>query len=153
QLIFGRYMGSKTKVPAPWSGPGDNILKTSGVGTDNMLHAVALGYTQVLSASVVNAVHGTYNYTRLQRFQNPGFFSPVDLGVKMYVYPPANQTSLSVTNGFNLEAGGTTQRKTFNKLYGFADDLTVVRGGNKFATAATVQTGTLATFRPSAPAA
>src|SRR5207253_1031810 len=139
QLIFGRYMGSKTKDPAPWSGPGDNILKTSAVGTNNMLHAVALGYTQVLSASVVNAVHGTYNYTRLQRFQNPGFFSPVDLGVKMYVYPPANQTSLSVTNGFSLEAGGTTQRKTFNKLYGFADDLTLVRGRHQFGVGANVQ--------------
>src|SRR6185436_19904244 len=52
QLIFGRYLGNKTKDPAPWSGPGDNILKTSAVGnisavgTDNMLHAVALGYTQ-----------------------------------------------------------------------------------------------------------
>src|SRR5207237_3858772 len=139
QLILGRYMESKTKDPAPWSGPGDNILKTSGVGTDNMLHAVALGYTQVLSASVVNAVHGTYNYTRLQRFQNPGFFSPVDLGVKMYVYPPANQTSLSVTNGFNLEAGGTTQRKTFNTLYGFADDLTLVKGRHQFGVGANVQ--------------
>ena len=139
QLLFGRYMGSKTKDPAPWSGPGDNVLKTSAVGTNNMLHAVALGYTQVLSASVVNAVHGTYNYTRLNRFQNSGFFSPVDLGVKMFVYPPANQTSLSVTNGFNLEAGGTTQRKTFNKLYGFADDLTLVRGRHQFGVGANVQ--------------
>src|SRR5207237_10197891 len=67
QLIFGRYMGSKTKDPAPWSGPGDNVLKTSAVGTNNMLHAVALGYTQVLSASIVNAVPGTYTSTRLTR--------------------------------------------------------------------------------------
>ena len=57
----------------------------------------------------------------------------------MYVYPPANQTSLSVTNGFNLEAGGTTQRKTFNKLYGFADDLTVVRGRHQLGVGANVQ--------------
>ena len=145
QSIFGRYLGNKTKAPAPWSGPGDNILKASaagnipGVGTDNMLHAVALGYTQVLSASVVNAVHGTYNYTRLQRGQNPGFVSPVDLGVKMYVYPPGDQISMTVTNGFNLEANGTTLRKTFNKLYGFADDLTLVRGRHQFGVGANVQ--------------
>ena len=57
-----------------------------------------------------------------------GFFSPADVGVKMYSYPPANQFSLTVTNNFELMSGTATQRKTFNKLAGVSDDVTVVRG-------------------------
>ena len=31
QLIFGRYLGTKITHPPSWTGPGDNILKTSTV--------------------------------------------------------------------------------------------------------------------------
>jgi hypothetical protein len=33
QLIFGRYLFHKQDVPAPWEGPGDNVLKTTDAGT------------------------------------------------------------------------------------------------------------------------
>ncbi|MBF8301093.1 MAG: hypothetical protein HW394_1463, partial [Acidobacteria bacterium] len=61
QLIFGRYMGTQQTIPAPWEGSGDNILKTSAAGTNDQLHALVLGQTHVVSASVVNAVRFTYN--------------------------------------------------------------------------------------------
>src|SRR5688572_30078030 len=56
QLLFGRYLGTKISTPPSWSGPGDNILKTTLSGALNQLHSVVLGHTQVVSASVVNAV-------------------------------------------------------------------------------------------------
>jgi hypothetical protein len=139
QQIYGRYMQSKALNPPSWSGPGDDILKTATSGGNSVLHGVALGYTQVLSASVVNAVHGTGNYTSLKRYQPDGFPSPRDLGVNMYVYPPANQTSLSVTGGFSIETGTATQRTTYNKLFAVSDDLTVVKGSHQLGFGGNVQ--------------
>ena len=104
QLIFGRYLGAKISSPPSWTGPGDNILKTSLSAASSQLHSGVLGHTQVVSTSVVNAARFTYNYTKVQRYQPPGFFSPADVGVKMYSYPPANQFSLSVTNNFAIMA-------------------------------------------------
>ena len=139
QLIFGRYLGAKISSPPSWTGPGDNILKTSLSAASSQLHSGVLGHTQVVSASVVNAARFTYNYTKVQRYQPPGFFSPADVGVKMYSYPPANQFSLAVTNNFALMAGTATQRETFNKLFAFSDDVTVVRGSHQFGFGADVR--------------
>ena len=139
QLIFGRYLGAKISSPPSWTGPGDNILKTSLSAASSQLHSGVLGHTQVVSTSVVNAARFTYNYTKVQRYQPPGFFSPADVGVKMYSYPPANQFSLAVTNNFALMAGTATQRETFNKLFAFSDDVTVVRGSHQFGFGADVR--------------
>ena len=128
QSIFGRYMGTKVTVPAPWEGPGDNILKTSTAGTDDQLHAAVLGHTQVVRASVVNAVRVTYNSTDSRRGQPPGFFSPADVGVKMYSYPPGDQFPLTVTDAFNINAGGATLRTSSHKTYAVSDDVTLVKG-------------------------
>jgi hypothetical protein len=139
QLIFGRYLGAKISSPPSWTGPGDNILKTTLSAALSQLHSVVLGHTQVVSTSVVNAVRFTYNYTKVQRYQPPGFFSPADVGVKMYSYPPANQFSLNVANNFSIMAGTATQRETFNKLFAFSDDLTLVRGSHQFGFGADVR--------------
>ena len=111
QLIFGRYMGTKQTIPAAWTGPGDNILKTSTAGTNDQLHALVLGQTHVMSAAAVNAMRFTYNSTNSRRGQNPGFFSPGDVGVKMYSYPPGDQFPLTVSNNFDINSGGATLRR------------------------------------------
>jgi carboxypeptidase family protein/TonB-dependent receptor-like protein len=139
QLIFGRYLGTKVTIPAPWEGPGDNILKTSTAGTIDQLHAVVLGHTQVVSASVVNAVRFTYNSTDSERGQPPGFFSPGDVGVKMYSYPPGDQFPLTVTNYFNINAGGATKRTSHHKTFAIADDVTLVRGSHQLGFGANVR--------------
>ena len=76
QLIFGRYLGTKVTIPAPWEGPGDNILKTSTPVASTSSTAVVLGHTQVVSASVVNAVRFTYNSTDFSAAKTPGFSAP-----------------------------------------------------------------------------
>ena len=137
QLIFGRYMGTKQTIPAPWEGPGDNILKTTEAGTEDQLHALALGHTQVVSASVVNAVRFTYNSTDSHRGQNPGFFSPADVGVKMYSYPTyedsdgTSQFPLTVGDSFSFNSGGATERRSTHRTYAFSDDVTLVRGSHQ----------------------
>jgi hypothetical protein len=137
QLIFGRYQFFKQDVPAPWEGPGDNILKTTEAGTEDTLHALALGHTQVMSAAAVNAVRFTWSKSLSHRSQNPGFFSPPDVGVKMYAYETipgsgkASQFALSVADNFDTMAGSATERSSNHKLFGFSDDVTLVRGSHQ----------------------
>ena len=159
QSIFGRYMGTRQTVPAPWSGPGDNVLKTSAAGTTDKFHALALGHTQIISSSVVNAARFTYNSTDSHRFQNPGFFSPADMGVKMYSYPTyansdkASQFPLSVTDAFDFESGSATERSSFHRTYAVSDDLTLVRGSHQFGFGANVRRWKFTRVRRRAPAA
>jgi hypothetical protein len=109
------------------------------------MHALALGHTDVLSASVVNAVRFTFNSTDSHRFQNPGFFSPADVGVKMYSYPTyensdkASQFPLTVTDAFDFESGSATERSSRHRTYGISDDLTWVRGGHQLGFGANVR--------------
>jgi hypothetical protein len=139
QLIFGRYLGTKISTPPSWSGPGDNVLKASQAGILNQLHSVVLGHTQVVSASVVNAVRGAYNDTTVERYQNEGYPGPIDVGVNMYVYPPTNQFVLGVDDNFDLMGGTASQRQTFNKLYALSDDVTLVRGSHQLGFGADVR--------------
>jgi hypothetical protein len=139
QLLFGRYLGTKITIPAPWEGPGDNILKTSTAGSNDKLHAVVLGHTQVVSASVVNAVRFTYNSTNSRRGQNPGFFSPGDVGVNMYSYPPGDQFPLTVSNNFDINSGGATLRRSTHQTFALADDVTLVRGNHQLGFGANVR--------------
>ena len=139
QLIFGRYMGTKVTVPAPWTGPGDNILKTSSAGTNDQLHALVLGQTHVMSSTVVNAIRFTYNSTNSRRGQNPGFFSPADVGVKMYSYPPGDQFPLTVSNNFDINSGGATLRRSTHQTYALANDLSLVRGSHQLGFGANVR--------------
>jgi carboxypeptidase family protein/TonB-dependent receptor-like protein len=139
QLIFGRYMGTKQTIPAPWTGPGDNILKTSTAGTNDQLHALVLGQTHVMSSSVVNAVRFTYNSTNSRRGQNPGFFSPADVGVKMYSYPPGDQFPLTVSDNFDINSGGATLRRSTHQTYAMSDDLTLVKGSHQLGFGANVR--------------
>src|SRR5262245_27103644 len=145
QSIFGWYMGTRQTVPAPWSGPGDNVVKTSAAGTTDKFHALALGHTQIISSSVVNAARFTYNSTDSHRFQNPGFFSPADMGVKMYSYPTyansdkASQFPLSVTDAFDFESGSATERSACHRTYAVSDDLPLVRRSHQFGFGANVR--------------
>jgi hypothetical protein len=144
QLIFGRYLFHKQDVPAPWEGPGDNILKTTDAGTADKLHALALGHTQVASASLVNAIRFTYSQSDSHRYQNPGFFSPADVGVKMYSYPTledsdlASQFALSVADNFDTMSGSATERSSNHTTYAFSDDVTLVRGSHQLGFGASV---------------
>jgi Carboxypeptidase regulatory-like domain len=139
QTIFGRYLGDKVTVPAPWSGPGDNILKTGDAGTDDKFYSLVLGHTQVISASLVNALRVNYDTSKSFRGQNPGFFNPADVGVKMYSYPPADQFSITVTDAFAIENGGATLRRGKHKAYGISDDLSWVKGSHQLGFGANVR--------------
>ncbi|MBI3047998.1 MAG: TonB-dependent receptor [Acidobacteria bacterium] len=136
--VFGRYLGARITIPPAYAGGSDNILKSSMPGSYNLLHSVTLGDTMVLSPTLVNAVRGTVNYTKVSRFQTP-LFSPQDLGINVYSYPPGGQFPLEVTGAFELQPGQATKRDEFNTTYALSDDVTLVRGGHQFGFGGIVQ--------------
>ena len=71
----------------------------------------------------------------------------------MYSYPPANQFSLSVTNNFAIMSGTATKRQTFNDLFAFSDDLTVVKGSHQLGFGADVRHWQLDSLGRPAPVA
>ncbi len=136
--MFGRYMVSRNVAPPGYSGGDDNLLQTFQPGSYNMLQSVTVGDTMVLSTSVVNSIRGSYNYTKVQRYQTP-FFGPKDIGSNVYSYPPGGQMVLNVTGGFRVSQGTATKREEINTAYGVADDMTVLKGNHQFGFGGNVQ--------------
>jgi hypothetical protein len=138
QLVFGRYMVYKNDLPPAWEGPGDNILKSGNdhEGTADTLRSLVLGQTHVMSAALVNATRFTWSSTDSHRYHNPGLPSPASMGVKMYSYPTeegsdvASQFPVNVNGMFAIVGSG--ERRSKHKLFGFSDDVTMIRGSHQF---------------------
>jgi hypothetical protein len=129
--VFGRYFGQKYTKPPGYAGGDDNILKSSGQGTDAMLHAVNLGTTSVFGSAMVNSARFALNKSKVDNNQNP-FFCPTDVGVRNYhCYAPGYMV-LAVTGAFDLYPGNQTEALFFNDSYNVSDDLTLVRGNHQF---------------------
>lgn len=145
QLVFGRYMIYKNDLPPAWEGPGDNILKSGSdhEGTADILKSLVLGHTDVMTSSLVNAFRFTTSTTDSHRYHNPGLPSPASMGVKMYSYPTeegsdvASQFPVNVAGMFAMVGSG--ERRSTHKLYGFSDDVTLVRGGHQFGVGASTR--------------
>ena len=139
QLIFGRYLLHKRRCPH--RGPAQ-ATTSSRRECRYRGHAplAGVGHTQVVSASVVNAVRFTYNATDSHRFQNPGFFGPADVGIKVYPYPPdeASQFGITVSNSFSTMSAAAQERRSTHKLPALADDVTLVRGSHQLGFGANV---------------
>jgi Carboxypeptidase regulatory-like domain len=135
--VFGRYLGTKITSPPGYAGGADNLLKTSTPGANDLVHSFSFGETTVFSSAVVNALRVAVNKAKVDNYQTP-FFSPSDLGIKMYSYLPGYMT-MSVTGGFVLYSGTNTKALFFNDTYQAADDLTIVRGNHQFGIGGNVQ--------------
>jgi hypothetical protein len=135
--LFGRYMASKFTQPPGYAGGSDSLLKTDTPGAEDMVHSFTVGETTVFSSSVVNSLRLAVNKAKVHNFQTP-FFSPKDLGIKMYSYLPGYM-SVNVTGGFVLYSGTNTDALFFNDTYQVADDLTLVRGNHQFGVGVNVQ--------------
>jgi hypothetical protein len=138
RLVFGRYMVYKNDLPPAWDGPGDNILKSGSdhEGTADKLRSLVLGQTHVMSAALVNATRFTWSSTDSHRYHNPGLPSPASMGVKMYSYPTeegsdvSSQFPVNVSGMFAMVGSG--ERRSKHKLFGFSDDVTMIRGSHQF---------------------
>ena len=135
--VFGRYMATQHKFVSSYALSSGNPLSTINPNIDNLAQSLTVGHTLVMGTNMVNALRFAFNRTAVNRF-NDDYFSPSDLGAKVYNYSPTRETQLAVTNGFTISAAQATKGRAFNNAYQFSDELTVVRGRHQLAIGANV---------------
>jgi hypothetical protein len=97
---------------------------------------MTIGDTYTISPTMVNSFHATFDRRRNNRASAANLFSPVDLGVNMFInYPHYTQLSVSGYSGGGFNVGcGTCAFSNFNiNTYQLADDFTIMRGKHQIA--------------------
>jgi hypothetical protein len=132
QTLFARYMLTKIQVALPYSFTPNDVLTSSGVGSDDQSHSLTLGSTYLVSANVVNSFRVSGNRVRALK---PGAdtFGPADVGINAYSYTP-KYMRFPVTGAFSLTGQGSFSANSFayTTTYGANDDLSVVKGAHQF---------------------
>ena len=129
--IFGRYMATFDKAPAPYAQTSNVLTLAGGGGINNLAQSLTMGETTVLGANFVNAVRVAFNRTSIHR-GSPPFFDPTDLGVKNFYSYRQDETVIAVTGGFNISAATSTTGVFWTNSYQAADDLTLIKGPHQF---------------------
>jgi hypothetical protein len=124
QSVFGRYLYAVYDNPATYDGT--NALTLSRTGQNNQVHSLVAGHNWLVSSTMVNALHVTWNKTLNDR-PLPLFFSPTDVGSSVIGAVPGFM-GLTVTNGFNFGTGGTNPGYFNSNGFQIADDLDWILG-------------------------
>jgi len=127
--VFGRYMATSDKQPAPY-GQSGNLLTTTLPGIDNLAQSLTLGDTVVVGAGLVNALRFSYNRTAVDRY-NEDFFEAYDLGIDAYNYSPTKEMVVEIADGFDISAATATKGLALNPSFQIGDDLTLLRGSHQ----------------------
>ena len=135
--IFGRYMATKHAEVSSYKLSGGNALAALRPNIDNLAQSLTVGQTSVMGSNMVNAVRVAFNRTAVNRF-NDDFFTPKDLGAKLYNNSPVRETQLAVTNGFTISQAQATKATADNNAYQLSDELTLVRGRHQIGLGANV---------------
>ena len=129
--IFGRYMATFDKAPAPYAQTNNILTLAGGGGINNLAQSFTAGETTVLGANFVNALRVAFNRTSIHR-GSPAFFDPTDLGVRNFYSYRQDETVIVVTGGFNISAATATTGVFWTNSYQVADDITLVQGRHQF---------------------
>src|SRR5262245_16473485 len=128
QTVFARYFYAVYDNPATYDGT--NVLTLSRTGQNNQVHSVVVGHNVVLSANTLNSFHATFNKTLNDRAL-PEYFTPTELGSKVFSLQPGF-TGVSVTgNGFSVGAGATNPGYFNSVGWQLADDIDVIHGDHQ----------------------
>jgi Carboxypeptidase regulatory-like domain len=134
QQFYGRYFIYTYKALSLFDG--HNALTTGTAGNDQRSQTMTIGDTYTISPTMVNSFHGTFDRRRNNRAAAANLFSPVDLGVNMFInYPHYTQLSVSSYSGGGFNVGcGTCAFANFNiNTYQVADDFTIMHGKHQIA--------------------
>ena len=137
--IFGRYLLDTTFSPAAYD-IDKNALNAIELGKNGRAQAFTLGDTYLFSANVVNAFRVTANRIAAAKTEanlNNAGLGPGDIGIKMFVWLP-HRPAYTITGGLNSVTGGL-RTGAFGPaagpnriaVFGFNDDLSVVRGNHQ----------------------
>ena len=134
QQFYGRYFIYTYKALALFDG--HNALTTGTPGNDQRSQTMTIGDNYTLSPTMVNSFHATFDRRRNDRAAAATLFSPVDLGVNMFInYPHYTQLTVSSYSGGGFNVGcGTCAFANFNiNTYQVADDFTIMHGKHQIA--------------------
>jgi len=134
QQFFGRYFIYQYKAISLFDG--HNALPTGTPGNEQRSMTMTIGDTYTISPTMVNSFHATFDRRRNNRASAANLFSPVDLGVNMFInYPHYTQLSVSGYSGGGFNVGcGTCAFSNFDiNTYQLADDFTIMRGKHQIA--------------------
>jgi hypothetical protein len=132
--LFGRYMATAYKQPAPYSIEPDDLLVTTTGGRDNLAQSATFGHTFLISSTMVNSFRAVFNRTAIHRLNAPSF-GPADVGIQgVFTYQPDNfLLTMPAGSGFSL-GGGTESESTFRTTtYQLGNDFNLVHGTHQFA--------------------
>jgi hypothetical protein len=134
--LFGRYMTTFHRKPAPFSRTPDNVLTVGTPGLDNLAQSAAAGSTMVFGNNTVNSLRFAFNRTSIDR-SSPPWFAPKDLGSNVHSYQPGEMV-LTIQGAFQIAAGTATTGKFDTNTYQASDDLSIVRGNHQLSFGANV---------------
>ena len=132
QTLFARYMLTKIQIALPYSFAPQDVLTSSGNGSDDQAHSLTLGSTYLISPTMVNSFRLSGNRIRALK---PGasIFGPADVGINAYSYT-SKYFRLPVIGAFALTGlTGSFNANSFayTTTYGANDDLSVVKGSHQ----------------------
>jgi hypothetical protein len=141
--LFARYLVTKIDTMQPYEIRNNDVLTTTGWGTDDLAQSLALGSTFTFNSKIVNSLRIWGN--RVGQNKIPAeFFSPADVGIRnMYTYIP-QFTSIYVPGAFSLgfPANLAVSRSAMTN-FGVNDDVTVIRGSHQLAFGGSISRGLL----------
>jgi carboxypeptidase family protein len=128
--LFGRYLATKFKQPAPFDFGGNYLTSDSG-GYDNLSQSYAAGSTYLLGPNTVNSLRVAVNRTFVLR-KNVPTSSARGIGVNQYSYPLSGGGErgirLNVSGGFTL---GATPGPGITNSYQLVEDISLIRGAHQ----------------------
>ena len=130
--LFARYLATRIDTKVPFDINPNNLLTTSGTGTDDLAQSLALGDTYVFGPNLVNSFRILGNRVGANK-PGPKFpFDAKSVGINVNSYLP-NFVGLIVAGAFNLGVPANFVISTTGSTnFGVNDDVNIVRGSHQF---------------------
>jgi hypothetical protein len=130
--LFGRWLRETRQQPVGYD-LSKNLL-AAGNGVDGSNQALTFGSTYLFGPNVVNTFRASYNH--FSGGKTGADFSKCNcgnghLGINSY-FPSPDTAAITVTSGGGFVVGASTG-PTYVTLYGFNDDVSLVRGNHQMA--------------------
>jgi len=126
QSLFARYFASHELQPSSFLAS-QGELSVANAGTDDTVNSLVLGHTYLISTTMLNTFHFTFNKVGITKFQVQ-IPTPTDIGVQgMYTALP-HFSNINITGDFQSAGGFATPGLVNTQTWGLKDDFSVIHG-------------------------
>ena len=127
--VFGRYYYTKDSNPAAFGG---NLLLTTAAGVIDTVQALTAGDTFTISPTMLNTLHFTWTYERINRGPAAGVPSAATLGLAV-APSKGNSPQITVSSYFTTMCGTCSIATVYSGSKQIADDFNLIKGRQSFA--------------------